>query len=329
MRLAVVTLGSIFFLHGCGGGDGGGEAPVAEPPSPAPTQLKLDATNYQTALRHSLEWSDSAFFFARLGADVADVLITSSSSLLPVFNCAVSGAASITLTDRNRNGQLNAGDTLSLFMDHCVTDFISATGVMRIEVTSAEALGDGHAYQLLVTIVDLTLTSNSPVDVLPSDINLTASLDYSYTSDFAHYVLTFGDFSRTMEAQTQTASRLVIDYLQRYDAQTYDYLLQGTLAAGGNSGEFRVSTPQSFTGIIGSYPSAGRMALVGAADSTARASEEGAAAGNSAAVLVSVDANGDGVADSEVLELDWTQLVPGEIFRSFRERPVKGVLPIR
>jgi len=328
MRMArVITLGIIVCLHACGGGDSDG-APMAEPPPPTPVQLTLDAANYQGAVRNALEWSDSAFFFAKLGADVADHLVRTSATLPPLFRCTVSGAASITLTDRNRNGMLNAGDTLSLFMDRCITEVIGVTGVIRVEVTSAEPLGDGRAYQLLVHIIDLSLTTNSAADVPPLDINLSASLDFSYTTDFDHYVLTFGEFRRTLAGQTQSVSNLVIDYLQRYDTSRYDYLLQGTLGSLGNAGEFRVSTPLSFTGTIGSYPSAGRLGLNGAANSTARVSEEGAAASNSAAVLVSVDTNGDGVADSEVPELDWTQLLPQATFSSLRGRSQAGLLPI-
>ena len=204
MRMArVITLGIIVCLHACGGGGSDG-APMAEPPPPTPVQLTLDAANYQGAVRNALEWSDSAFFFAKLGADVADHLVRTSATLPPLFRCTVSGAASITLTDRNRNGMLNAGDTLSLFMDRCITEVIGVTGVIRVEVTSAEPLGDGRAYQLLVHIIDLSLTSNSAADVPPLDINLSASLDFSYTTDFDHYVLTFGEFRRTLAGQTQS-----------------------------------------------------------------------------------------------------------------------------
>ena len=59
------TLGIIVCLHACGGGGGSDEAPVAEPPAPTPVQLTLDAANYQGAVRNALEWSDSAFFFAK------------------------------------------------------------------------------------------------------------------------------------------------------------------------------------------------------------------------------------------------------------------------
>jgi hypothetical protein len=199
---------------------------------------------------------------------------------------------------------------------------------MRVEVISAEPLGDGRTYQLLVYVDDLTMTSNNPADVPPTNIQLSASVDYSRTSTFDHYVLVLGDFRRTVAGQTQRVTDLVIDRMQRYDTQSYDYLLQGTVGSFGNSGEFRISTPLSFTGTIGSYPNSGRLGLSGAANSTARVSEEGTAASISAAVLVSVDSNGDGVAESEVPELSWSQLVPASTFSSLRGRAYQGLLPI-
>ena len=327
MRARLVILGSIVCLHACGGGSDNSR-PVGEPLPPPAVQITLDAANYQGAARNALEWTDAAFSLGKLGADVADRMLSTSAILPPVFPCTVSGTASVTLTDRNRNGMLNAGDTFSLFLEQCVTDVVSVTGVLRVEVTTAEPIGDGRAYHLLVHVENFSISSNSYVDVPPTDVNLSASVDFSHTSDFDHYVLTFGEFRRTVAGQTQSVSNLVIDYLQRYDTLNYDYLVQGTLGSLGNSGEFRISTPLSLTGTIGSYPTLGRMGLNGAANSTARVSEEGAAASNSAAVLVSVDSNGDGVADSEVPELAWAQLLPASTFDSLRGRSYQGLLPI-
>jgi len=327
-RLAqALALGSLILLNACGGGSEDAPPVVAVPLPPPPVQLALDAGNYQGAMRSALEWSDAAFSYAKLGADTADRLINTPLNLPPVFPCPISGSASISLSDRNRNRILNDGDTLSIFMDRCVSNTIVATGVVRVEVISAEPLGDGRTFQLLVHIVDLALGSGNPADAAPT-INLAATLDFSYTTDFDHYVLTFGEYRRTLSGQEQSVSNLVIDYLQRYDTQSYDYLLQGTLGSVGNSGEFRVTTPLSFTGTIGAFPNAGRLGLSGAANSTARVSEEGAAAANSAAVLVSVDTNGDGVADSEVPEFAWTQLSQPGMFSSLRGRLKLGFLPI-
>lgn len=321
----VLALGSVVFLDACGGG--GNEPPVAAPPPPPPVQLALDAANYRGAMQDAFTSSDSAFSFAKLGADVADRLLNIPMFLPPAFPCPVSGAASISLSDRNRNSMLNAGDTISIFMDRCVTDVIAASGVIRVEVISAAPLGDGREFELLVQIVDLNLAPNNPVDV-PMTINFTASVNFSYTTDFDHYVLSFGEYRRTIGGQTHHVTDLVVDYLQRYDTLRYDYLLQGKVTPSATAGQFLVTTPVAFTGNIGSFPSAGRLGLTGAANSAARLSEEGAAASNSATVLVSVDTNGDGVADSEVPELAWTQLLQPAVFSPLRGRPHLEILPL-
>lgn len=320
------AVSSAALLQACGGGDDS-SPPVAVPLPPPPVQLTLDATNYQGAMQNAFASGDAAFAYAKLGADVADRLLNIPLSLPPAFGCPVSGSASISLSDRNSNRILNAGDTLSIFMDRCVTDVVSVSGVVRIEIISAVPLGDGRDFELLVQIVDLALTSNLPTDQ-PVTINFTGTIHFSYTTDFDHYVLSFGEYRITGGGQTQSVSDLLVDYLQRYDTLRYDYLLQGTLANSATGGQFRVTTPLSFTGTIGAFPSAGRLGLNGAANSTARLSEEGAAAVNSAAVLVSVDTNGDGVADSVVPELAWSQLSRAELFSSLRGRPRLELLPI-
>lgn len=322
------AIGCGALLQACGGGSDDAPPAVGVPLPPPPAQLALDAANYQGALGTAFELGDSAFSYAKLGADVADRLLNIPLTVPPQFLCPVSGAASISLSDRNGNRMLNAGDTISIFMDRCVTDFISASGVVRVEVISAAPLGDGRAFQLLVQIVDLTLTSTVPADAGPVTINLSASLDFSYTTDFDHYVLSFGEYRSTVAGTTQNISDLVIDHLQHYDTLHYDYLLQGTLATSTTAGQFRVTTPVPFTGTIGTFPDAGRLGLNGAANSTARLSEEGAAAANGAAVLASVDTDGDGVADSVVPELAWTQLSRPAVFSSLRGRPHPDFLPV-
>src|SRR3954471_9026963 len=105
MRLArLATLASILWLHACGGDTN--EPVIDTPLPPPPVQLAFDAANYQGAVRNAFEWTDAAFLFAKLGADVADRMVMTSAVLPPLFGCPVSGAAQVTLTDRNRNGML-------------------------------------------------------------------------------------------------------------------------------------------------------------------------------------------------------------------------------
>jgi hypothetical protein len=324
----MIAFACVALLPACGGSGDGTPPAAAVPPPPPAAELALDAQNYRVAMQHALEWADSAFSYAKLGADVADRLLNLPLNVPPRFACAIAGAASVSLSDRNGNYMLNEGDTISLFMDACVTSTVTASGVVRVEVISAAPLGDGRDLELLVHLVDLTLTSNSPADAGPETVNLSCSLDFSYTTDFDRYVLSFCEYRRTLAGQTRFATDLLIDYLQRYDTQSYDYLLQGTLASSATAGQFRVTTPLSFSGTLGAFPNAGQLGLRGAANSTARLSEEGAAAVNNAAVLVSVDTNGDGAADSEVAELDWMQISRPEMFSSLRGRHRPGLLPV-
>jgi hypothetical protein len=89
-----------------------------------------------------------------------------------------------------------------------------------------------------------------------------------------------------------------------------------------------VTTAQSLAGTIGAYPGTGRLMLAGGTNSIARLSEEGAAAANGSAVLVSLDANGDGAAETSVPELAWLALTPPIVFSSLREQPYVAELPV-
>ena len=59
-----------------------------------------------------------------------------------------------------------------------------------------------------------------------------------------------------------------------------------------------------------------------------RLAEEGAAVTNGAAVLISVDSNGDGAADAQVPQFSWDELVPRSIFDSLRDQSAAIALPI-
>jgi hypothetical protein len=311
-------------LHACGGGDSA--PPVAAPP-PSRAQLALTASNYQGALSNALESANTAFAFAKLGADVADHLFGVSLVLPPIISCPVSGTASIELTDRNRNRALDMNDTLHIFMSNCNSALNPLTGVVRIEVVSSAPITNGREYQLRVEIHDLVIAS-SVSGVAPVTINFNGNVNFTRGADFDHYTVTFGDYEYSRSGQTKDATDLLVDYLQRYDTLSYDYLIQGSVGGSAIEGQYRVATPLSLTGTIGAFPSAGRFDLIGTANSSARLAEEGAAANNAATVLISVDANGDGTADSAIPELPWTALLPLAIFGSLRDQVDAAVLPI-
>jgi hypothetical protein len=60
-------------------------AGAAPPPSPPPTELALDASNYQRAWSLAFESANAGFGFAKLGADVADRLFDQPLLLRSLF----------------------------------------------------------------------------------------------------------------------------------------------------------------------------------------------------------------------------------------------------
>jgi hypothetical protein len=312
-------------LSACGGG--GSAAPAAAPPPPVPAQVALTANNYQGALSFALESANAAFAFAKLGTDAADGLFEQFVALPGLIRCSVSGTASLELTDRNRNGSLNVNDTVHLFMNECNSGTSALTGVLRVEVSSAAQIPNRREYQFSVTISDLVISSTLP-GVAPMTIDFIGIVNFTRTADFDHYILSFANYDHVSGQETRHASELLVDYLQRYDTLSYDYLVQGAIGGSALQGEYRVSTPQPLTGLIGTYPGAGRLTLTGSAGSTARLSEEGTAAANGATVLVSVDSNGDGAAEAAVPELAWTSLLAPAIFSSLRDQVDITALPI-
>ena len=86
------------------------------------------------------------------------------------------------------------------------------------------------------------------------------------------------------------------------------------------------TTPEAFTGVIGEFPSAGRLSVTGSGNATARLSEEGTAANDNAAVFAAVDSNGDGAVDASNAAMVWASVVPSRLFAAFNSQVVIGVL---
>jgi hypothetical protein len=312
-------------LSGCGGGgQSGGQPPP--PPSP-PTELTLDAANYQNALSFAFESANAGFGFAKLGADVADRLFDQPLLLTSAFQCPVSGSASIELTDRNRNGRLNANDELHLFLNSCNSDVNPLTGTIRIEVVTATDSPDGRAYLMRVQVSELVISSMTGASP-PATINFLGTVEFTRGSIFDHYVLTFGDYDYARSGETRDGSELLVDYLQRYDTLEFEYGIQGTVSGTAIHGQYRIATPQTLTGVVGNYPTAGRLTLNGGASSAVRLSEEGAASADPGTVLAAVDANGDGAFEATIAQLAWSALLPAQIFGSLRDQAQPAVLPL-
>ena len=326
-RPAALALLAAVLLEGCGGGGGGEDDREVGVPAPQPPQLSLAAGNYSAVTASTLLTASIAFDYARLSGETAAFMLDQPVNFLPNWPCRSGGTVSFELTDRNRNGAFNEDDMLHIRLDHCVTNGTSVSGLIRIELQTVTRQPDGRDYDLTFEMVDLSVTAGSP-DVPARRFNFSGSVTLSRGANHEHWVLSFGNFELREGDVRLTAGSLVLDYSQRYDLGTYEYLVQGDLFDSRLGGVTRVTTPASFTGTIGQYPSAGRLMIAGAANSAARVSEEGAAASDAARVLIAVDANGDGTADQENAAALWSDLTYN-VFGSLRDAADATLLPLR
>ena len=323
-------LATIFFLsllQGCGGG-GGGKAPASQPP-PSNTRppLRLSATDYQLALRTSIGTTMNAFNYVKLGGDLAELMldlpVPRDVILLP---CPDGGTTLLTIGDRNSDGFFNAGDFVNQAYDDCDNDGTTLDGIIRIEVNAVTPKDGGHEIQLVATVLNLTLKAAGNA-IPPISINFVGPVFYTRTPTYQEFRLAGASFSSSQVAGALDATALGVIYLQDHAADTYRLTFGGSLDSAAFGGPFEFATFAPFTGTIGQYPDAGRLDVIGGSGSSARLSEEGAAAGNPATVLVAVDSNGDGNADAAVSEFAWSEVMPRELFDAFRN-PVVVATPV-
>jgi hypothetical protein len=287
----------------------------------------LASANYSAATASAMRTASIAFDYARLSGETAALMLDQPVNFLPNWPCRSGGTVSFELTDRNRNGFFNEDDRLHIRLDHCVTSGVSVSGLIRIELQAVTQQPDGRDYDLTFEMVDLAVSAGAP-DVPARRFDFSGSVHLSRGANHEHWVLSFGNFDLREGEVTLTASSLLLDYSQRYDLGTYEYLVQGDVFDSRLGGIARATTPVSFTGIIGQFPSAGRLMLAGAANSAARVSEEGAAASDAARVLIAVDADGDGTADQENAGVLWSDLTYN-VFGSLRDAADATLLPLR
>lgn len=305
-------------LFGCGGGGGGGGPPAdpISPPPPPPAKASLNAINYRNVLMLSFGSSISAFTYVRLGVDGLENLFLLSpifplSPAIP-FPCGESGTVVREFDDRDGNRLLSVNDSALIVWEDCRGAESMTDGFLRVNVDSITDIPDGRDLMLTVTVVDLTHTRFSPAS--STTINFIAPVRYTHTSTYKHFVVASGIFTTDHTIFEDNLSLLVIDYLQSYDTSTYNLVVQGEVDSDAIGGKFEFTTPLALTGALGEFPSAGHLSVLGGANTTARLAEEGVAATDPAIVLIAVDTNGDGMNDTTVPDLPWSNIAPQSIF---------------
>jgi hypothetical protein len=205
-----------------------------------------------------------------------------------------------------------------LSWDHCREHGLTTTGVVRVEVTDATRIPGGRDYVLVITVSNLAMISDSAA--VPADTtSLIAPVHYTHTATSDHIVVSGAVFTSGQIAGDTGSSELYLDYLQDQAAQTYSLTLSGKVVSGVLGGEIDLATPEPFRGVIGEYPSAGRLSITGNANSMVELSEEGTAATDAAAVQASVDGNGDGATDASS-NMNWSSVVAAQMFAPFADQ---------
>ena len=319
----VATLALIACLSACGGGDGGSAAtpPAPTPPAPA-SKVTLAAGNYKNAVTLSMGVASSAYGYARLGDLLVDEWLDVPISFFPVLACPQGGTMSLELSDKNGDRSLDPGDTLHIHWDGCRSTGVTATGVVRVEVLTATQIPGGRDYQFTVTVSDLKVDVGSQPSAM---VNFIAQVHYQRTATANETTLSNAVFSSGQVVGDSGTSTLALDYYQDNATQTYQYATSGSVTSNAMGGELDFSTPAAFTGVIGEFPSAGRLTVSGNAGSGARLSEEGAAASDSATVFAAVDTNGDGTIDASEAQLAWSSVVPVQLFAAFPDQMAVAV----
>lgn len=322
LRFASLTL-LAGVIAGCGGGGDNGPPPAVPLPAP-PAAVALAGTNYQDAVRVPMRAAQAAYTHGTLGISIVDNMLDVPLSFFPV-PCPQGGTTTIELTDQNRDNSLDPGDTVHIRWNGCKIGTSTSTGLVRVQLTSAVQVPGGREYELSVFVVDLALTSDTP-GAPAITINCLVPVRYTRTATSDHIVIPGATFTSGQIAGDTGTSEINIDYLQDHATQTYSYAARGNASSGALGGQIQFTTPLAFTGVIGEYPSAGRLSVTGNASSIARLSEEGTAANDNAVIFAAVDANGDGVLDASS-SLTWTSLMPVRTFAAFNDQVTAVPIP--
>lgn len=297
--------------------------PQPSAPAPAlPIRATLATNNYKNAVTLSMGVASSAYMYSKMGVSIVERWLNVPIGLFPLLACPEGGSMSIELTDQNGDRSLDPGDTVHFHWDRCRTQGTTTTGVVRVEVNEATPIAGGREYRLTVTVADLKVER----DTLPSaTVNFIAQVHYTRTATSDHTEIANAVFNSGQVIGDTGTSTLQVVFYQDNAAQTYQYTVAGTVSSGALGGELEFATPTPFTGVIGEYPSAGRMTVLGNVGSSARLSEEGSAAADVATVLVAVDTNGDGVVEASEAQLAWASVVPVQLFAAYPDQVAVAV----
>lgn len=324
-RSVLLALAAVF-VGACGGGGGGGSSSGGNNPPPTSTGT-ITTDNGDEVARSVVTSAEFVKDFGLpavagpvptpTGADgnsrsqFANVIgggirrgITTMRTIEAepeVFPCTLGGDIEVTATVATE-GQLTAGDTVSIVYDNCAETTGTTAGAVDMTVSDGgDVTVPPYSVGLDIVMTGVTLTQDDS----------TVSADGTFSATLS--AQTSNDLSLDLAGPTLTTS-VAGDALTLGDfaISEADDLTNGTFARGYTGtitsdtlGAFSFETPTQFTGTGGSAPTAGELVITADDGSTARVT-----AVDGTNVTVAIDTDGDGT-DEDVLDTTWEDLVSG------------------
>ena len=256
--------GLLAIIAGCGGGSTGD----TDPEAPESIPIKLDSSSTTDIVRVALLYSESLLALARDLDSWASVPLKVSGSAI-ASKCANGGQSVAVWTDVDRNGVINSGDRITLTLTDCFapTAATSFTGNVELLLRSASDTA-GRAAQVRFGpdglrftgarvgfawkgALDLQRSRNrlGVLSALGSELTLTSTSSSAGLTRTLNDTLTAVDLLREVvpeRAGTRSSLRMV-------------------LASGVLRGKIELQTPQALFAYFNTFPSEGRLKILGAA----------------------------------------------------------------
>ncbi len=320
--MAAVSLSVVLVLSGCGGGGGGGTTGGTKIPTAA---VKITATNAESVASSALSSAEGMTKTSEL-AGVVGVMVQSSgssSSVLDIslakfaqirgmkldsatgvvgavagstirLNCAngeettaITNIVTMTFTDKNGNGEPDAGDTVTMSFKNCNNGDTTENGSMSITITSFDTSGNLNA-AFKVTFNKFSSKDNATNETVTIHGDTTLTM----TDNGTTMAVVMTGTSLTMTSSVDGAFRMTNYNIIFSEATNGSYSISAnmTLASKLVGGSVIIVTTTPFTGSGDGNPTAGVMVITGAGNSTMTITAR--SNGNNVGIVVDEDGAG-------------------------------------
>ena len=211
---------------------------------------------------------------------------------------AASGSITITSTDTNANGILDAGDSVRAQYSSCYHGNVPVQGSFTLRLNTLTQTNTQLDASVSVQFTSLVGAGAQTGDSVSGDLSLVASINSatpSITAQVQGSALAVNEGSKTSTLGSYTGSVAIST------GAAYTTSVSGTIASSLYTGTYALTTPTAHTGVVGASATAGAWRLIGSTSGSMVMIALG-----TSGMRLTVDANRDGTLDSDQT-LSWTQ----------------------